>query len=188
MDPGAKAVHKSQSMGDATDDAAYFTANANTTNRIQALESNGFQVGNNNESNANGTTYYYAAWSQETAPSISAIANQATGKNTATPAIAFTIGDAATAASSLTVCGSSSNTTLVPNGNITFGGSGANRTVTVAPATGQTGSATITVTVSDGLLQTSTTFTIWVTNLTQATQSGTATIGAGRLAATFEAS
>ena len=30
--------------------------------------------------------------------------------------------------------GSSSNTTLVPNGNIVFGGSGANRTVTVTPA------------------------------------------------------
>jgi hypothetical protein len=50
---------------------------------------------------------------------------------------------------SLTVSGSSNNTTLVPNANIVFGGSRANRTVTVTPAANQTGSAT-TVTVSDG--------------------------------------
>ena len=64
--------------------------------------------------------------------------------------IAFTVGDAETAAGSLTVSGSSSNPTLVPNANIVFGGSGANRTVTVTPAANQNGTATITVTVSDG--------------------------------------
>ena len=51
----------------------------------------------------------------------------------------FTVGDVETAAGSLTVSGTSSNTTLVPNANIVFGGSGANRTVTVTPAANQTG-------------------------------------------------
>src|SRR5438034_143488 len=82
-------------------------------------------------------------------PTISDIANQATNEDTATGAIAFTVGDVETAAATLTVSGSSSNTTLVPNANITFGGSGANRTVTVTPAANQFGTATITVTVTD---------------------------------------
>ena len=40
---------------------------------------------------------------------------------------------AETAAASLTVTASSSNTALVPDANIVFGGSGANRTVTITP-------------------------------------------------------
>ena len=44
----------------------------------------------------------------------------------------------------------SSNPTLVPNANIVFGGSGANRTVTLTPAPDQTGNSTITLNVSDG--------------------------------------
>ena len=81
---------------------------------------------------------------------------------TAVGPLNFTVGDVETAAGSLTVSGSSSNTTLVPNGNIVFGGSGANRTVTVTPAAGQTGTATITVTVSDGQLSTPTSFQLTV--------------------------
>ena len=60
------------------------------------------------------------------------------------------MGDGETAAGSLTVSGGSSNPTLVPTDNIVFGGSGANRTVTVSPAANQSGTATITVRVSDG--------------------------------------
>ena len=45
-----------------------------------------------------------------------------------------------------------------PTANIVFGGSGANRTVTVTPAANQNGTATITVTVSDGALTASDTF------------------------------
>ena len=85
-----------------------------------------------------------------TAPSISAIANQTITQDTSTGPIAFTVGDAETAAGSLVVSGLSSNPTLVPNGNIVFGGSGSNRTVNISPALGQSGSAAITLTVSDG--------------------------------------
>jgi hypothetical protein len=97
-----------------------------------------------------------------TAPTISAIANQTVTANQATAAIGFTIGDAETAAGNLTVSGSSSSTTLVPNGNIVFGGSGANRTVKVTPAANQTGSAQITVSVSDGTASASSVFTVTV--------------------------
>jgi formylglycine-generating enzyme required for sulfatase activity len=96
------------------------------------------------------------------APTISDIADQTITEGGDTGAIAFTIGDAQTAAGSLTLSGSSSNTTLVPNANIVLGGSGTNRTVTVTPASSQTGTATITVTVSDGSLTSSDTFLLTV--------------------------
>ena len=64
---------------------------------------------------------------------------------------------------SLTVTGSSSATTLVPNANIVFGGSGAARTVTATPAANQNGTATITVNVNDGTTTTTTTFNVAVT-------------------------
>ncbi len=82
-------------------------------------------------------------------PTISNISDQTTNEDTSTGAIAFTIGDVETPVANLTVSGSSSNTALVPNANIVFGGSGANRTVTVTPAANQNGSAIITVTVTD---------------------------------------
>jgi hypothetical protein len=95
-------------------------------------------------------------------PTISDISNQGTTVNTATAAIPFTVGDPDTAVTSLTVSGSSNNLTLVPNANIAFGGSGANRTVTVTPVVNKTGTATITVTVSDGVLTASDTFVLTV--------------------------
>jgi hypothetical protein len=95
-------------------------------------------------------------------PTITSIANRTIAQDTNTSALAFTIADAETAASSLTVTASSSNQTLVPNGGIALGGSGANRTVTVTPVVGQTGASTITLTVSDGVASTSTSFTLTV--------------------------
>ena len=96
------------------------------------------------------------------APTISDIPNQSTPTNTPTAAIAFTIGDTDTPVASLTLGKSSSNPTLVPTNNIVFGGSGTNRTVTLNPANNQTGSATITVSVSDGTNTTSDTFVLTV--------------------------
>jgi endoglucanase len=98
-----------------------------------------------------------------TPPTITDIADQSIGVNNATGTIAFTIGDAETAAGNLTLTKSSSNTTLVPLANIAFGGSDASRTVTVTPAANQIGTATITVTVSDGTLTASDTFSVSVT-------------------------
>jgi len=109
------------------------------------------------------TTFTVGVTAVNDLPTISTIANQTTNEDTATGAVAFTVGDQETPVSSLTVTASSSNTTLVPNGNIVFGGSGANRTVTVTPAANQNGNATITVSVSDGAASTNTTFTLGVT-------------------------
>lgn len=83
-------------------------------------------------------------------PTISAIPDQTTLPGIAVGSIAFTIADAPTPAASLTLSATSSNASLVPVGNVVFGGSGATRTVSVTPVAGQQGSSTITITVRDG--------------------------------------
>ena len=58
------------------------------------------------------------------------------------------VSDAQTPAAHLALSGTSSNTALVPNSGITFGGSGANRTVTIT-TTSAVGTAAVTITVTD---------------------------------------
>src|SRR5207244_1005515 len=84
------------------------------------------------------------------APTLTALANQTINEDGSTGAVAFTVGDLETAAGSLAVSGSSSDSPPRRASDLVFGGSGANRTVTVTPAANQNGTATITVTVSDG--------------------------------------
>jgi hypothetical protein len=95
-------------------------------------------------------------------PVVSTITNRVIAVSTSTPAIPFTVSDVETPAGSLTVSASSDNTAVVPVSGIVFGGSGGNRTVTVTPATGQTGVANITIIVSDGTDASSTTFQLTV--------------------------
>jgi hypothetical protein len=100
-----------------------------------------------------------------TAPTISAFGDVTIVEDGATGALSFTVGDAETAASSLTVTASSSNTTLVPNiaAALTLTGAGASRSLAVVPAANRFGTATITVTVSDGALSATRTFLLTVT-------------------------
>jgi len=81
-------------------------------------------------------------------PTLSSIANQTIQVNSTTGPLSFTIGDEDPA--SVAVAGGSSNPALVPNANIVFAGTGATRTVTVTPAAGQFGTATITLAPTDG--------------------------------------
>ena len=111
---------------------------------------------------SNSTSFTVTVLPLNTAPIISSIPPTNTLVDTAGPAIAFTISDLETTAASLTLSGSSANTGLVPNGNIVFGGSGSNRTLTLTPASGQTGVAPITVTVSDGTNTASSIFPLMV--------------------------
>ena len=83
-------------------------------------------------------------------PTLSPIADQNTAEDSATSPVAFTVGDVETAASALVLNASSSNPALVPVGNITFGGSGSNRTVSILPATNQSGTSAISIRVTDG--------------------------------------
>ena len=97
------------------------------------------------------------------APTITAITDQTTTEDVATPALPFTVGDGETPATSLTVTASSSDKTLVPDANVVVFGNDISRTVTVTPAANQTGATTITLTVSDGAQTTSISFQVTVT-------------------------
>lgn len=95
-------------------------------------------------------------------PWLGSLTNRSINQDTSTGAIAFIVGDAQTAAASLVAAGTSSQTSIVPNANIVFGGSGANRTVTITPVPGQTGTVVITLSISDGALVARRTFNLEV--------------------------
>jgi len=95
-------------------------------------------------------------------PAISDIPDQSTPANTPAHAIAFGLSDADTPVEDLTLTAESSNTALVPAANIVIGGSGANRTLAITPATNQFGTTIITVRVSDGAQTASDSFTLTV--------------------------
>jgi hypothetical protein len=95
-------------------------------------------------------------------PYISDIADQTTNEDTSTAAISFMVDDEAVPLQDLIITAESSNTMLAPVANISFGGSGANRTITIQPAPSQYGSATITVTVDNGSQTSSDTFVLTV--------------------------
>jgi hypothetical protein len=103
-----------------------------------------------------------------TAPTISDVSNLTINEDTSTSALAFTIVDAETNSSSLTVSAASSNQLLVPTSNMVLDGSGASRTIAITPAANTNGSATITLTVSDGALSASDTFVLTVNALNDA--------------------
>jgi autotransporter-associated beta strand protein/YVTN family beta-propeller protein len=99
-------------------------------------------------------------------PTITALPDQTINAGSTTGPLAFTLGDDITAPGALTLSATSSNHDLVPVADIVFGGSGADRTVTVTPVPGASGVATITVFVTDALGQSaSRSFTLTVNAL-----------------------
>ena len=83
-------------------------------------------------------------------PVISSIGPQGTSEDTASPNIQFTVSDPETPAGSLSVVATSSDTTIVPNANITSVNQGADRSIRITPAADKNGTVSITVRVSDG--------------------------------------
>jgi hypothetical protein len=96
------------------------------------------------------------------APSISDVPDATTNEDTPLASVAFTLDDIDTSASALAVTATSSDQTLVPNGNIAISGTGANRTLTITPAPDAYGTVTITLTVSDGSQTASDSFVLTV--------------------------
>jgi len=83
-----------------------------------------------------------------TPPTITSIADQSTPNN-AQITVNFTVGDSETAAAALVVGGTSYNQSIIADGNIVPGGSGANRSLMITPS-GVDGVVPILVTVTDG--------------------------------------
>lgn len=106
------------------------------------------------------TSFVVTVDATNTAPTLTAIANQDIAMNTAAGPLAFRIGDTQTPAESLTLIANASNQALVPLQNITFAGTGADRTVTVRPAFNTTGWSTIWIQVRDGMLKTTISFVV----------------------------
>jgi len=98
------------------------------------------------------STFNVTVTAPNAAPTLTGLPSYQITSPGQTPAVVnFTVGDAETAVSALSVSATSSNTNLVPNANIVLGGSGANRTVQVTPLAGQTGAAVIRLRVTDAL-------------------------------------
>jgi hypothetical protein len=104
-------------------------------------------------------------------PVISDVANQMIDEDTTTGALTFTVTDVDNNDGSLQVSAETSNGTVIPLSGISLGGSGSSRTVTVTPAanyntwnpaTSAHEPVTITLTVSDGTLTQTDTFTVTV--------------------------
>ncbi len=83
-----------------------------------------------------------------TPPVIGVIASTNTVED-APVVVPFTVGDAQTPAGSLGVVAASANAAVVPNASIIHGGNGSNRTMTITPAANQSGSAAISIIVTD---------------------------------------
>lgn len=86
------------------------------------------------------------------APTITALENCTVAPGQAPDVFTFSVGDAETAAGDLILIGNTSNSALVPPANLSFGGAGASRTLTVTPVANVTGWTTVWVKVSDGEL------------------------------------
>jgi beta-glucanase (GH16 family) len=91
---------------------------------------------------------------------VAGLSDRTTTEGTATPALPFNVTqqDGRTT----NVSATSSNTYLVPDGSLTLGGGGADRTLTAAPAAGQTGYATVTISANNGTVGGGGTFTLTV--------------------------
>ncbi len=82
-------------------------------------------------------------------PVIGVLPDVTTQMDTESDEILFTVSDDHTPAAQLKVSGASSNPTLLPNANIVFGGSRTNRTIAMIPARNRSGSAIVTISVTD---------------------------------------
>lgn len=82
-------------------------------------------------------------------PSMTSVADQAITEGT-TKEISFQVDDAETGAYHVTVTGTSSDQTMLPNEHIVVTGSGKDRVVSITPALGQAGEVTITLSATDG--------------------------------------
>ncbi|OUS70620.1 hypothetical protein B1748_28145 [Paenibacillus sp. MY03] len=101
-------------------------------------------------------------------PAISSIGNQSVTEGVKKE-IPFQVTDEETGPYSVTVVGSSSNTTIIPNENIVVTGNGKDRIVSITPVFGQAGDVTITLLANDGDMTIQQTFTVTVVEKTAPT-------------------
>lgn len=143
---------------------AYWTPSVDSNGILNA-----FSVVAVDDANAESTTPVVASvivTAVNDAPTITAIGDQTINEDGSTGPLGFTVGDVESAAGVLTITATSSNTTIIPNGNLTLVDlGGGNWTIEAAPATDQSGGpVAITVAVGDGAATTQATFNVTVTS------------------------
>ncbi len=114
---------------------------------------------------SNVTSFIVAVLPADTPPLISPISATNTLTGMAVGPIPFNVSDLESAPEDLVISAASANPALVPNSpqSLSFGGAGADRTLSITPAPGQAGVAPVTLSVSDGVNTTSTSFPVMVT-------------------------
>ena len=103
------------------------------------------------------------SYSTNTAPSISNVGNQSTNEDTS-DSVSFTVSDAEDSNGSLSVSATSSNQSVIANGDLSISGSGGNRTLSMTPVGNASGATTITLTVTDSGGMTDTDTFTWTIN------------------------
>jgi Ca2+-binding RTX toxin-like protein len=132
------------------------TANGTVTASIPAGAATDAGSNGNTASTSTDNTVTY----NNTAPTIAVAAGGMCSASGGT--LNLTVNNAESS-DTLTLSGSSSNLSVVPNGNIVIAGSGANRTVAITAVTAATiRTAVVTITVSDGISTASVTVTVLV--------------------------
>lgn len=102
------------------------------------------------------------------APTVATIPNVTIDEDTTAGPYTFVIGDVDDDEAALTVTATSSNQGLIADSGIVLSGAGASRTITVTPLANVSGTATITVVVSDGRASVLSTFDVTVTSVNDA--------------------
>ena len=108
------------------------------------------------------TTFLLTVTPSNAPPTITTITNQATDYYTPLVSIRMRVADVETPAGNLTLSATSANPSVLPATNITFGGSGSNRTMAIMPVVGRSGTVVISVSVRDGNSSTMTSFQLTV--------------------------
>jgi hypothetical protein len=95
-------------------------------------------------------------------PVISSIPDLTIPGNSSPVSIPFTVSDLEVPADQLSLSYASGNLAVIPGAALAFGGSGTNRSLIVSPPSGVTGSAAITISVTNGAQATTTTFMLTI--------------------------
>jgi len=110
------------------------------------------------------------------APTLTQSGGACLSDTSASGRLDFTVNDVDSPLSGLTLTATSGNTALIPDSNLKSGGSGANRTLTLSAVPKRSGTADVTVRVSDGT--SSSTLLVQVAVGTSSTETITGTSGA----------
>jgi hypothetical protein len=128
-----------------------YDPNDNYNNTAETADSFDFKVNDRSVDSAAAAKVSITVTPENDAPTVGVAAGGSCGTNDRSGTINLTVSDpdGLTQTGSLKLSAISSNTALVPSANLTFGGSGASRTLTLTAPSGKTGAATITLTVTD---------------------------------------